>query len=85
MTPIEPEEEKRKDLIDELLQRHEPLIARAVESAPDCRLRNGNLFLNYNYQDSVHAAWAKVLTDFKLKPRLLAAAKQVGIEVHVLS
>ena len=83
MTPIQPEEEKRKDLIDELLQRHEPLIARAVESAPDCRLKNENLFLNY--QDSVHAAWAKVLTDFKLKPRLLAAAKQVGIEVHVLS
>ena len=29
-----PEEEKRTDLIRELLRRHEPVIARAVETAP---------------------------------------------------
>jgi hypothetical protein len=77
------EEEKRSELIDELLRRHEPVIARAVESAPECSLENGHLFLNY--QDPAYHAWAKPLTDSKQKPILEAAAKQVGIEVHVLS
>jgi hypothetical protein len=31
------------------LRRHEPLIARAVESAAECSLTNGHLFLNYQY------------------------------------
>ena len=83
MLPTKPEEVKRSELIDELLRRHEPVIARAVESAPGCRLENRNLFLNY--QDPAYTAWAKVLMDFKQKPRLLAAAKQIGIEVRVLS
>jgi hypothetical protein len=83
MLPTKPEEEKRKELIDELLKRGEPVIARAVESAPGCRLENGVLFLDY--QDSVYNAWAKALTDHKQKPRLEAAAEQVGIGVRVLS
>jgi hypothetical protein len=83
MLATKPEEEKRSELIDELLRRHEPVIARAVESAPRCRLENGHLFLDY--QDPAYTAWAKALTDFNQKPRLEAAAKQVGIEVHVLS
>jgi hypothetical protein len=83
MLPTKPEEEKRSELIDELLRRHEPLIARAVESAPGCSLTNGRLLLNY--QDRQYTAWAKVLTDVKQKPGLEAAAKQIGIEVRVLS
>jgi hypothetical protein len=83
MLPTKPEEEKRKELIDELLKRGEPVISRAVESAPGCRLENGILFLDY--QDSVYKPWAKALTDYKQKPRLEAAAEQVGIEVRVLS
>ena len=59
------------------------MMARAVESAPECSLENAHLFLNY--QDPAYNAWAKPLTDFNQKPRLEAAAKQVGIEVHVLS
>jgi hypothetical protein len=80
MLPTKPEEEKRKELIDELLKRGEPVISRAVESAPGCRLENGILFLDY--QDSVYKPWAKALTDYKQKPRLEAAAEQVGIEVR---
>ena len=34
MRVTKPEEEKRTDLIRELLRRHEPVIARAVETAP---------------------------------------------------
>jgi hypothetical protein len=83
MRVSKPEEEKRTDLICELLRRHEPVIARAVETAPACRLKNQVLFLDY--QDPVYTAWAKVLTDSKQKPRLEAAAKHVGIEVQVLS
>jgi hypothetical protein len=83
MSPTKPEEEKRSELIYELLRRHEPVIARAVESAPGCRLENGVLYLDY--QEPAYTAWAKVLMDFKQKPRLLAAAKQIGIEVRVLS
>ena len=41
------EEKKRSELIDELVRRHEPVIARAVESAPGCRLENGVLYLDY--------------------------------------
>jgi hypothetical protein len=83
MLTTRPQEAKRSELIDELLRRHEPVIARAVESAPECSLTNGHLFLNY--QDTLYTAWAKVLMDAKQKPGLEAAAKQVGIEVHVLS
>jgi hypothetical protein len=81
MLATKPQEAKRSELIDELLRRHEPLIARAVESAPECSLTNGHLFLNYQY--ALYTAWAKVLTDVKQKLGLEAAAKQVGIEVHV--
>ena len=83
MFPTKPEDEKRSELIYELLRRHEPVIARAVESAPGCRLENGVLYLDY--QDTQYTAWAKVLTDVKQKPGLEAAAKQIGIEVRVLS
>jgi hypothetical protein len=83
MQPEKPEEEKRSELIDELLRRHEPLIARAVESAPGCRFENGVLFLDY--QDPLYTAWAKVLTDVKQKPGLEAAAKQIAIVVEVVS
>jgi hypothetical protein len=83
MLAIKPEEGKRSELIAELLRRHEPVIARAVESALGCSLKNGSLFLSY--LDPAHAAWAKVLVDFKQKLALEAAAKQLGIEVCVLS
>jgi hypothetical protein len=83
MVGKKPEEEKRADLIRELLRRREPVIARAVESAPACRLERQILVLDY--QDPVFIAWAKVLTDSKQKPRLDAAAKQIGIEVQALS
>jgi hypothetical protein len=53
-------------------------MARAVESAPECSLENGHLFLNY--QDPAWNAWAKPLTGFEQMQRLEAAAKQVGIE-----
>jgi hypothetical protein len=49
MLATKPQEAKRSELIDELLRRHEPLIARAVESAAECSLTNGHLFLNYQY------------------------------------
>ena len=29
------------------------------------------------------SAWAKILMDLKQKPRLLAVAKQIGIEAHI--
>jgi hypothetical protein len=83
MLATKPEEEKRSELIDELLRRHEPLIAQAVESAPVCHFRNGHLFLQY--QDAVSNGWVKVVTDAKQDPRLLAAAHEVGIEVHILA
>ena len=82
MLATKPEEQKRSELIDELLRRHEPLIARAVESAPGCHFKNGHLFLQY--QDPVSNAWVKVLTDRKQNPRLLAAAQQLGIEVYIV-
>jgi len=83
MVVTKPEEERRADLIRELLLRHEPVIARAVETAPVCRLEHQVLVLDY--QDPLWAAWAKVLSDTKQKPRLEAAAKQIGIGVQVLS
>lgn len=83
MLATKPEEAKRSELINELLRRHEPVIARAVESAPDCSLKNGTLFLSY--QDPAYSAWAKVLVDLKQKLALEAAAKQVGIVVEVVS
>jgi hypothetical protein len=76
-------EEKRTELIDELLKRGEPVISRAVEAAPGCRLENGVLFLDF--QEPVFNAWSKALTDHKHKPRLEAAAEQIGVEVRVLS
>jgi hypothetical protein len=76
-------EEKRTELIDELLKRGEPVISRAVETAPGCRLENGVLFLDF--QEPALNAWSKALTDHKHKPRLEAAAKQIGVEVRVLS
>jgi hypothetical protein len=45
MLATKPEEEKRSELIDELLSRHEPVIARAVKSAPGCHFTNERLFL----------------------------------------
>jgi hypothetical protein len=83
MLATKPEEEKRSELIDELLRRHEPVIARAVESAPGCHFINGHLFLQY--QDAVSNSWVKILTNGQQNPRLLAAAHQVGIEVHILA
>jgi len=83
MLSAKAEEAKRSELINELLRRHEPVIARAVESAPGCSLKNGSLFLSY--QDPAYTARAKVLVDPKQKLALEAAAKQVGIEVCVLS
>jgi hypothetical protein len=76
------QEEKRRELINELLRTQESLIARAVESAPLCHFRNGQLLLFY--QDPLFAAWVKVLTDPTEKARLLAAARQLGIEVHII-
>ena len=83
MLATKPEEAKRSELIHELLRRHEPVIARAVESASGCYFKNGHLFLQY--QDAVSNGWAKVLTDAKQNPRLSAAAYHVGIEVHILA
>jgi hypothetical protein len=83
MQPEKPEEEKRSELIDELLRRHEPLIARAVESAPGCRFENGVLFLDY--QDPLYSGWAKVFTASEKMPRLKTIAKQIGIVVEVVS
>ena len=82
MLATKPGEKKRSELINELLSRHEPLIARAVESASACYFKDGRLFLQY--QDAV-SGWAKVLTDAKQNPRLSAAAHHVEIEVHVLA
>ena len=76
-------EEKRTKLIDELLRRGEPVISRAVETAPGCRLENGVLFLDF--QEPVFNAWSKALTDHQHKPRLEAAAEQIGVEVRVLA
>jgi hypothetical protein len=83
MPGTNPEEAKRSELINELLSRHEPLIARAVESASGCYFKDGHLFLQY--QDALLNSWPKVLTDAKQSPRLSAAARRVGIEVHILS
>jgi hypothetical protein len=82
MSPTKPEA-KRSELINELLRRHEPEIARAVESASACYFKNGHLFLQY--QDALSNAWAKLLMDAQQSPRLLAAARQVGIEVHIFA
>jgi ABC-type sulfate transport system substrate-binding protein len=82
MLETKPGEAKRSELINELLRRHEPVIARAVESALGCSLDNRSLFLNY--QDPAYTGWAKVLLDSIQKLALEAAAKQVGIEVCVL-
>jgi hypothetical protein len=78
MSPTKPEEEKRSELICELLRRHEPVIARAVETASRCYFVNGHLFLEYPVSNGP----VKVLMDAKQNPRLLAAAQQIGIEVH---
>jgi hypothetical protein len=83
MLATKPEEAKRSELIHELLRRHEPVIARAVESASGCYFKDGHLFLQY--QDAVSNGWAKVLTDAKQNPRLSATAYHVGIEVHILA
>jgi len=81
MSPTKPEEEKRSELIDELLRIDEPLIAQAVMTASRCYFINGHLFLLY--RDPVAIGWVKVLMAAKQSPRLLAAARQVGIDVHI--
>ena len=83
MFATKPEEAKRSELIDELLSRHEPVIARAVESASACYFKDGHLFLQY--QDALSNGWLEVFTDAKQNPRLSAAAQHVGIEVHILA
>ena len=75
------EEKKRSELIDELVRIDEPLIAWAVITASQCYFTNGHLSLKY--RDPAYSAWAKILMDLKQKPRLLAVAKQIGIEAQI--
>jgi len=75
------EEKKRSELIDELMRIDEPLIAWAVITASPCYFTSGHLSLEY--RDPAYSAWAKILMDLKQKPRLLAVAKQIGIEAHI--
>jgi len=72
------EQEKKRELAQELRRRDEDLIATAIESAIGCRLENGVLYLQYSHP-SVNDF---ILGDYRRKLTLDAAAKQIGVAIN---